>query len=178
MHFWSFHLSIMFSVSSMYIRGSILMFFLWIGSCKSIKFSSRSNCLSGLCTKGLFLLKITWLKGTDMKILKMCAFCSHDETVKHLFFDCQFAHSNWSTIKVVSTLIRQKMSQTFLTVSWMVHVVTLELRFQWDARSLWVDLAIFNKWQFHFLVQVICHCTCTSTILARWFNERRTCQLF
>ena len=33
-----------------------------------------------------------------------CCFCHYDETIKHLFFDCQFARSIWSTIQVASTL--------------------------------------------------------------------------
>ena len=33
-----------------------------------------------------------------------CCFCSHDETIKHLFFECQFARSIWSTIQIASTL--------------------------------------------------------------------------
>ena len=33
-----------------------------------------------------------------------CCFCSHDETIKHLFFECQFVRSIWSTIQIASTL--------------------------------------------------------------------------
>ena len=33
-----------------------------------------------------------------------CCFCNHDETIKHLFFECKFARSIWSTIQVASTL--------------------------------------------------------------------------
>ena len=33
-----------------------------------------------------------------------CYFCNHDETIKHLFFDCLFARSIWSTIQIASTL--------------------------------------------------------------------------
>ena len=31
-----------------------------------------------------------------------CVFCHHDETIKHLFFQCKFAHSIWSVIQVAS----------------------------------------------------------------------------
>ena len=31
-------------------------------------------------------------------------FCLHDETIKHLFFDCKVARSIWSTIQVASNL--------------------------------------------------------------------------
>ena len=33
-----------------------------------------------------------------------CMFCHHDETIKHLFFECQFARSIWSAIQVASNL--------------------------------------------------------------------------
>ena len=35
---------------------------------------------------------------------KKCVFCHHDETIKHLFFQCQFARSIWSIIQIGSTL--------------------------------------------------------------------------
>ena len=35
---------------------------------------------------------------------KSCVFCHHDETIKHLFFQCRFARSIWSIIQVASTL--------------------------------------------------------------------------
>ena len=35
---------------------------------------------------------------------KKCVFCHKDETIKHLFFDCQFASSIWSIIQIGSTL--------------------------------------------------------------------------
>ena len=33
-----------------------------------------------------------------------CVFCHHDENIKHLFFQCQFARSIWSAIQVASNL--------------------------------------------------------------------------
>ena len=35
---------------------------------------------------------------------KKCSFCSHDETIKHLFFQCKFARSTWSVIQIASNL--------------------------------------------------------------------------
>jgi hypothetical protein len=35
---------------------------------------------------------------------KRCVFCHHDETIKHLFFQCCFARTIWSAIQVASTL--------------------------------------------------------------------------
>ena len=33
-----------------------------------------------------------------------CMFCHHNETIKHLFFECHFARSIWSAIQVASNL--------------------------------------------------------------------------
>ena len=33
-----------------------------------------------------------------------CMFCHHDESIKHLFFECQFARSIWSAIQMASNL--------------------------------------------------------------------------
>ena len=35
---------------------------------------------------------------------KTCSFCTHDETIKHLFFQCKFARSTWSVIQIASNL--------------------------------------------------------------------------
>lgn len=35
---------------------------------------------------------------------KKCCFCTHDETIKHLFFQCKFARSTWSIIQIASNL--------------------------------------------------------------------------
>jgi hypothetical protein len=35
---------------------------------------------------------------------KKCVFYHHDETIKHLFFQCQFARSIWSIIQIGSSL--------------------------------------------------------------------------
>jgi hypothetical protein len=35
---------------------------------------------------------------------KTCVFCSHYETIKHLFFQCNFARSIWSIIQAASDL--------------------------------------------------------------------------
>ena len=35
---------------------------------------------------------------------KKCVFCSHDESIKHLFFQCEFGRSIWSAIQIGSTL--------------------------------------------------------------------------
>ena len=35
---------------------------------------------------------------------KKCCFCTHNETIKHLFFQCKFARSTWSVIQIASNL--------------------------------------------------------------------------
>ena len=35
---------------------------------------------------------------------KKCCFCTHDETIKHLFFQCKFARSTWSGIQIALNL--------------------------------------------------------------------------
>jgi hypothetical protein len=35
---------------------------------------------------------------------KICVFCSQDETIKQLFFQCNFARSIWSIIQAASGL--------------------------------------------------------------------------
>ena len=35
---------------------------------------------------------------------KKCSFCTRDETIKHLFFQCKFARSTWSVIQIASNL--------------------------------------------------------------------------
>ena len=53
--------------------------------------------------RGVILTKDNLLKRNWHGSSK-CCFCNHDETIKHLFFDCQFARSIWSTIQIASTL--------------------------------------------------------------------------
>jgi hypothetical protein len=40
----------------------------------------------------------------NWKEIKTCFFCHHDETMKHLLFQCKFARSVWSLIQVRSTI--------------------------------------------------------------------------
>jgi hypothetical protein len=44
------------------------------------------------------LVKRNWHGST------ICVFCHHDETIKHLFFQCNFARSIWSVVQVASDL--------------------------------------------------------------------------
>ena len=44
------------------------------------------------------LIKRNWHGSTQ------CVFCPHDETIKHLFFQCKLARSIWSVIQIASGL--------------------------------------------------------------------------
>ena len=35
---------------------------------------------------------------------KKCSFCTHDETIKHHFYQCKFARSIWTVIQIASNL--------------------------------------------------------------------------
>jgi len=35
---------------------------------------------------------------------KTCVFCQHDESIKHLFFECKFARAVWAIVQVASNL--------------------------------------------------------------------------
>ena len=45
---------------------------------------------------------------------KKCVFCTHDESIKHLFFHCEFARSIWSAVQIGSTLYPPGALQIFL----------------------------------------------------------------
>ena len=45
---------------------------------------------------------------------KKCVFCTHDESIKHLFFQCEFARSIWSAVQIGSTLYPRGALQIFL----------------------------------------------------------------
>jgi hypothetical protein len=53
--------------------------------------------------KGVILIKDN-LARRNWHGSKKCVFCHHDEAIKHLFFQCQFARSIWPVIQLASTL--------------------------------------------------------------------------
>jgi hypothetical protein len=48
--------------------------------------------LHGIFVKGLFFLKNNLIK-RNWHGSKTCVFCTHNEMIKHLFFQCNFARS-------------------------------------------------------------------------------------
>jgi hypothetical protein len=53
--------------------------------------------------RGVILTKDNLGKRNWIGSLK-CVFCHHNETIKHLFFQCNFAHSIWSVNQMASNL--------------------------------------------------------------------------
>ena len=37
-----------------------------------------------------------------------CCFCHKDETIKHLFFECQFARTTWNIVQVATNLYQPR----------------------------------------------------------------------
>jgi hypothetical protein len=70
-------------------------------------------------------------------------FCHHDETIKHLFFQCRFARTIWSVIQVASTLFPPR-SITNIFGNWLngidrsfkKHIRVGAIAFIW---SLWLS---------------------------------------
>ena len=53
--------------------------------------------------KGVILTKDNLVKRNWHGSTK-CVFCPHEETIKHLFFECKVARSMWSAIHIASNL--------------------------------------------------------------------------
>lgn len=107
--------------------------------------------------------------------VKKCVFCHHDETIKHLFFECAFARSIWSVIQIGSTLY-PPCSVANIFGNWLNgvdHRFKLLIRvgafaFIW---SLWLcrNDKVFND-KNSSLMQVIYRCTAT---LRSWSSLQR-----
>ena len=57
--------------------------------------------------RGVILIKDNLVKRNWHGSTK-CMFCPHEETIKHLFFECSFARSIWSAIQIASNLYPPK----------------------------------------------------------------------
>ena len=106
---------------------------------------------------------------------KQCVFCHHDETIKHLFFQCEFARSIWSAIQIGSTL-HPPSTVANIFGSWLNGV---DPRFKLFCRvgaiaviwSLWLcrNDKVFND-KNSSVMQVIYRCTST---LRAWSSMQR-----
>jgi hypothetical protein len=68
-----------------------------------MKIPLKNNFFAWYLHRGVILTKDNLIKW-NWHESKTCVFCSHDETIKHLFFQCNFVCSIWSIIQVASGL--------------------------------------------------------------------------
>ena len=72
-----------------------------------MKIPLKIKIFSWYARRGVILTKDNLVKRNWKGSIK-CVFCLHDETIKHLFFECKIAHSIWSTIQIASNLYPPK----------------------------------------------------------------------
>ena len=68
-----------------------------------MKIPLKTKLFAWYLQRGVILTKDNLAK-RNWQGSKKCVFCHQDETIKHLFFQCQFARSIWSIIQIGSTL--------------------------------------------------------------------------
>jgi hypothetical protein len=68
-----------------------------------MKITLKNKFFAWYLHRGVILTKDNLIK-RNWHGSKSCVFCSHDETIKHLFFQCNFSYSIWSVIQVASDL--------------------------------------------------------------------------
>jgi hypothetical protein len=68
-----------------------------------MKITLKNKKFAWYLRRGVILTKDNLIK-RNWHESKMCVFCTHDETIKHLFFQCNFARSVWSVIQAASGL--------------------------------------------------------------------------
>jgi hypothetical protein len=67
------------------------------------KYHSKIKKIAWYLRRGVILTKDNLIK-RNWHDSKTYVFCSHDETIKHLFFQCNFSRSIWSVIRAASVL--------------------------------------------------------------------------
>jgi hypothetical protein len=101
---WSLNVNGKFSVDSMY--KALIQPIEPVSSNKLIwkmKIPLKTKVFAWYLRRGVILTKDNLAK-RNWQGSKTCVFCHHDETIKHLFFQCRFAKSIWSIIQMGSTL--------------------------------------------------------------------------
>ena len=68
-----------------------------------MKIPLKTKVFAWYLRRGVILTKDNLAKRNWHRSRK-CVFCSQDESIKHLFFQCEFARSIWSAIQIGSTL--------------------------------------------------------------------------
>jgi hypothetical protein len=98
---WNLHEIDKFSVASMY--NALILSDMSIDKISSNKLWKLKIPFGLYLRKGVVLTKDNLAK-QNWQGNKKCVFCHHDETIKHLFFQCRFARSIWLVIQVALTL--------------------------------------------------------------------------
>jgi hypothetical protein len=68
-----------------------------------MKIPLKNKFFAWYLRRGVILTKDNLMK-RNWHGSKTCVFCSQDETIKHLFFQCNFARSIWPVIQAASGL--------------------------------------------------------------------------
>jgi hypothetical protein len=100
---WNLHVDGTFSVHSLY--KAILYSAIPVDNNKKIwkmKIPLKIKIFGWYLRRGVILIKDNLVK-RNWHGSTRCVFCQHDETIKHLFFQCRFARSIWSIIQVASS---------------------------------------------------------------------------
>ena len=98
---WSLHENGKFSVDSMY--RALIQTDMPIDNKKiwKMKMPLKIKIFACYARRGVIITKENLFKRNWHGSTK-CFFCPHDETIKHLFFECKIARSIWSTIQIAS----------------------------------------------------------------------------
>jgi hypothetical protein len=173
---WGLTKNGLFSVQSFY-RAMILPL-QSVYSNKSIwkmKIPLKTKVFAWYLRRGVILTKDNLAKRNWHGSLR-CVFCHNNETIKHLFFQCQFARSIWSIIQIGSSLYPPT-SVANIYGNWLNGVDNrLKLLIRVGAIaviwSLWLcrNDKVFND-KNSSLMQVIYRCTAT---LRSWLPLQRT----
>ena len=102
---WNLHGNGQFSVESMYralIQSDVPVDInkkIW-----KMKIPLKNKIFAWYLRRGVILTKDNLIK-RNWHGSTQCVFCPHDETIKHLFFQCKLARSIWSIIQIAWQLV-------------------------------------------------------------------------
>jgi hypothetical protein len=163
---WNLHENGKFSVASMY--NALISSGLPVLDNKKIwkmKIPLKNKFFAWYLCRGVILTKDNLIK-RNWHGSQTCVFCSHDETIKHLFFQCNFARSIWSVIQAASGLYPPT-SITNIFGNWVhgidnKYIILLRVGAMALIWSLWLcrNNKVFDNKSSSFL-QVIYRCTGT-----------------
>jgi hypothetical protein len=127
-------------------------------------------CRGVILTKDNLFIKRNWHES------KTCVFCTHDETIKHLFFQCNFVRSIWSVIQAASALYPPT-SIANVFGNW-IHGIDNKFKILLRVgaialiRSLWLcrNDKVFDNKNSSLLQEVIYRCTGTLRLLSQLYR--------